>query len=265
MERSEIRERQSRITLRSMRATVCAAMTNPTPVYIICSPRPRVGKTLLARLLVEFLRSNDRPFAGFDLHPREPGLMGHFPHFVSVIDLDDTQGQMALFDRLIANDLRTKVIDLGYAQFDRFFSVMWEIGFTHEARRRGVEPIVLFISDAAPSTVHAYAQLRRRFAATALVPVHNEQVSIMFSEQEFPPTRAECGIVLMPRLSPIVKGVIDRPSFSIATYMDLQPGGPTEIHEWIARIFVEFRELELRLLMSQLSSSLTPPPRRNRA
>ena len=26
-----------------------------TPVYIICSPRPQVGKTLLARLLSEFL------------------------------------------------------------------------------------------------------------------------------------------------------------------------------------------------------------------
>ena len=26
-----------------------------TPVYIICSPRPLVGKTLIARLLSEFL------------------------------------------------------------------------------------------------------------------------------------------------------------------------------------------------------------------
>jgi hypothetical protein len=26
-----------------------------TPVYIICSPRPQVGKTLVARLLSEFL------------------------------------------------------------------------------------------------------------------------------------------------------------------------------------------------------------------
>ena len=26
-----------------------------TPVYIVCSPRPLVGKTLIARLLSEFL------------------------------------------------------------------------------------------------------------------------------------------------------------------------------------------------------------------
>ena len=170
-------------------------MTNPTPIYIVCSPRPRVGKTLIARLLLEFFRANGRPLAGFDLHPREPGLAGHFPHLVSVVDLTDTQGQMALFDRLIADDLRTKVIDLSYAQFDRFFEVMWEIGFIHEAKRRMIEPIILFAADPAPATVHAYAELRRRFASTAIVPVHNDHISVMIEEKDFPPTRAEGGIV----------------------------------------------------------------------
>jgi hypothetical protein len=240
-------------------------MTNPTPIYIVCSPRPRVGKTLISRLLLEFFRSNGRPLAGFDLHPREPGLAGHFPHLVSVVDLADTQGQMALFDRLIADDMRTKVIDLSYAQFDRFFEVMWEIGFIHEAKRRRIEPIVLFAADPAPATIYAYAELRRRFGSTAIVPVHNEHVSVMIEEKDFPPTRNEGGIVHMGRLSPIVRGVIDRPSFSFGAYMENQPGGPTEIHQWIARIFVEFRELELRLLLGKLSDSLTEAPRRSRA
>jgi hypothetical protein len=31
-----------------------------TPVYIICSPRPQVGKTLLARLLSEYNKLNKR-------------------------------------------------------------------------------------------------------------------------------------------------------------------------------------------------------------
>jgi hypothetical protein len=42
--------------------------------------------------------------------------------------------------------------------------------------------------------------------------------------------------------------VIDRPSFSFATSMTSQPGGPTEVHQWIAQIFTAFRDLELRLL-----------------
>jgi hypothetical protein len=35
-----------------------------------------------------------------------------------------------------------------------------------------------------------------------------------------------------------------------------QPGGPTEVHSWIAGIFAQFRDLELRLILGALESSL---------
>jgi hypothetical protein len=231
-------------------------MAQQTPLYIIASPRPRVGKTLIARLLIEFFRSSSRPVVGYDLNPREPALAGHFPELVFAVDITDTRGQMALFDQLIADVSTTAVIDLGYGPFDQFFAVMGEIGFVQEARRRSIEPIVLFVTDRAPATVRAYAGLRRRLKATTFVPVHNEAVSVTFEEEDFPPSRAECRMIRIPRLSPIVRGVIDRPSFSFGAYMGDRPGGPTEIHSWIGAIFTEFRELELRLLMGRLTSAL---------
>lgn len=235
-------------------------MSQQTPLYIITSPRPQMGKTLLARLLIEFLRSSDRPLVGFDLNPREPTLAGHFPRLVWTVDIADTRGQMAMFDMLIADGTNTKVIDLGYTASDQFFSIMGQIGFVQEARRRRIEPIVLFITDTADKSVLSYAELQRRLTAVTFVPVHNESVSLLFSKEDFPPTRAEYGIVHIPRLSPIVRGVIDRPSFSVSNYIGHQPGGPTEIHAWIETIFTEFREFELRLLMGRLNSSLGRAP-----
>jgi hypothetical protein len=91
---------------------------------------------------------------------------------------------------------------------------------------------------------------------TTFVPVHNESVSLMFAKEDFPPTRPEYGVIRIPRLSPIVRGVVDRPNFSFGAYMIERPGGPTEIHSWISTIFAEFRELELRLLMGKLGASL---------
>ncbi len=111
-------------------------------------------------------------------------------------------------------------------------------------------------TDSAPSTARNYAELRRRLPQTAFIPVHNEATSFMFIPQDFPPTRPECGVIRIPRLSPIVRGVIDRPGFSFGAYMAKQPGGPTEVHGWIGTIFAEFRDLELRLLLGQLQSSL---------
>ena len=231
-------------------------MPPPAPLYIIASQHPRVGKTLIARLLVEFLRVSSRPLVGYDLDPREPALAAHFPNLVWTVDIADTRGQMALFDRLIADHWRTTVIDLGYGLFEQFFAVMAEIGFEREARRQGIEPIVLFITDSAPITARNYAELRRRLPQTTFVPVHNEATSFMFIPQDFPPSRPEYGVIRVPRLSPIVRGVIDRPGFSFGAYMAKQPGGPTEVHSWIGSIFNEFRELELRLLIGALESSL---------
>jgi hypothetical protein len=63
-------------------------------------------------------------------------------------------------------------------------------------------------------------------------------------------------VIRIPRLSPVVRGVIDRPGFSFSAYLGKRPGGPTEVHTWIDTIFSEFRELELRLLIGEVESSL---------
>jgi hypothetical protein len=50
-----------------------------TPVYIICSPRPLVGKTLIARLLSEFLLLKNGAVAAFDINLKEPSLLDYLP------------------------------------------------------------------------------------------------------------------------------------------------------------------------------------------
>ena len=145
----------------------------PAPLYIVASPRPRVGKTLLARLLMEYFLDNRRPLVGFDLNPREPTLAGRFPKLVWPVDIGDIRGQMELFDRLVADTASTKVIDVGYAPFEQFFAVIGDIGFADEARRRGMDTIVFFLTDQAIATVRIYAKLQERVAAI-FQPVHNE-------------------------------------------------------------------------------------------
>ena len=158
-------------------------MAQHTPLYIIASQHPRVGKTLVARLLIEYFRLSGRPIVGYDLDPREPALASHFPSFIWPVDIADTRGQMALFDRLVADDWRTTVLDIGYGLFDQFFTVLPEIGFEQEAARRGIVPIVLFITDAAPTTARRYAELQKRLPRTIFVPVHNEATAFMFIQR----------------------------------------------------------------------------------
>ncbi|HTP91714.1 MAG TPA: hypothetical protein VMJ52_08270 [Xanthobacteraceae bacterium] len=227
-----------------------------TPLYIVASPQPRVGKTLIARLLIEYVLSTDRPLAGYDLDPKEPSLIGFFPKLVRTADITDTLGQMALFDQLVANDSCTTVIDLGYSLFDQFFAVMAEIGFEIEARRRSIDPIVLFVTDSSRATARTYDELKRSLRDTNFVPVHNESASFIFAQKDFLPSRTEYSVIRIPRLSPVVRGVIHRPNFTFRAHMEDQPGGPSEVQSWITAIFTEFRELELRQLMGRVTGSI---------
>src|SRR6266566_1091364 len=118
-----------------------------TPVYIVCSPRPQVGKTLVARLLSEFLLLKDGRVTAFDINLKEPSLLDYLPDITETADISDTYGKMELMDRVIVDDGLAKVIDLGFHAFDEFFKMSNEIGFMKEAARRNVAPIIMFMAD----------------------------------------------------------------------------------------------------------------------
>src|SRR5690349_16258728 len=147
-----------------------------TPVYIICSPRPQVGKTLLARLLSEFLLLKNGRVVSFDINLKEPSLLEYLPRTTETADVIDTYGKMQLMDRLIVNDGLAKVIDLGFHAFDEFFKMVGEIGFIKEAARRSVAPLILFVADIDRGSARGFETLRGQIPANALVTVDNEFV-----------------------------------------------------------------------------------------
>src|SRR3954451_6424890 len=147
-----------------------------TPVYIICSPRPLIGKTLVARQLSEFLLLKNGDVAAFDINLKEPSLLDYLPRITETADVNNTFGKMALMDRVIANDGVSKVIDLGFHAFDEFFEMSEQIGFMKEAARRGVSPIILFVADVDRLSVRAYTTLQQQIPPTALGGIDNEYV-----------------------------------------------------------------------------------------
>ena len=61
-------------------------------LYIVASRHPRVGKTLIARLLLDFLRFSGRPLAGYDLDPREPSFAACYPNLAWPVDIAEIRG-----------------------------------------------------------------------------------------------------------------------------------------------------------------------------
>ena len=237
-------------------------ITSQAPLLIVCSPQGRVGRTLLSRLLIDFLLMEDRPVAGFDFHAEPPSLIHFQPEHTAQTDVSDIRGQMALFDRLIMTDRVAKVVDLAPASFQQFFSVMAQIDFLDAARRRGIEPIVLFI--AAPDAVshRAYARLQRDLPDLVLVPVYNEAVAQgQRARKNYPISGLSSMPLHIPALPPHFYRYLQQAPFSFADFRGAPPqeiplDAYMELVRWMRRVFVEFRELELRLLLNDVRLSL---------
>jgi hypothetical protein len=234
----------------------------PAPIYVVCSPRRRVGKTLLARLLTEYHTAAGRPVAAFDLADEGPQLADYLPNHTTITDISDVRGQMAFFDHLIADNETPKVIDVSHRTFRNFFTVAHNIRFFEEAHRRSIEPVILFLFDPDPKSAQAYAMLQRWFAAASLVPVRNQLVARGMPYRDvFPNASIITVLAEMPVLHPSLRGMADQESFSFAEFRQTPRAYlPARLHDefqgWIKGIFLQFREIELCLMCEQILSSL---------
>lgn len=238
-------------------------MSRQTPVFIVCSPRTRVGKTLVARLLVDYCKTEGRPVAAFDANPENFALAEHLPADTAIASLHDVRGEMALFDQLVAGDGTAKVIDLGAGLFDRFFAVAQDIDLLGEAHRCGIAPVALYLVDADPRSNQGYRVLRERLPRLALIPVVNTALpGLRSGATSLPAAPGGEPPLEIPRLSPVVRGVVERPSFSFSAYMTGDVDRTTELYAWTRQMFVQFREIELRMLLANLQPSLDAELRR---
>jgi hypothetical protein len=230
-------------------------------VTIVASPRPRVGKTLIARLLADFHRHEGREVVAFDLNGGERTLASYLPEETSVASIADVKGQVALFDRLIADDGISKVVDLGVASFATFFGVAAKIGFADEARRRAVAPAVFYVMTPDSTAVEAYRLLHGRFPGLMMMPVHNEILGPAYRPEKYLIYGSDTQMVEVPTLAPPLHKYIEGAPLSLAeVYFGKRRGVPpaaqAELQRWLRSVFLGFREVELRILLADLQSSI---------
>lgn len=230
------------------------SMSFRNSVTIVASPRARVGKTLLARLVTEYNVQEGRAVAAFDLGG---GALAQFlPEHTTVSAIGDIKGQMALFDRLIAEDGAAKVVDLGHEAFEAYFALAEKIGFAEEAVRRAIVPTVLYMMTPDATSVEAYRALHRRFPQVVLVPVHNEIFGPAHHRGKYRLDGSDAGVVRLPMLAAPLRGFIEIPPFTVSDPAGLPRTVRVEVVRWLRLAFREFRELDLRLLLADVQSAI---------
>jgi hypothetical protein len=240
------------------RHEIQASARRRQPIYVVCSPRSRVGRSLIARVLVEYVLSDGRRVIGFDVNPEDRALSRHLPLYSLPASISDSRGQVALYDRLIINDGAVKVVDLAADQFQSFFEIMQQIGFSAEARANSIDVVVLFIVADDPRSEAAYRRLLVRRDQFTVVPVENAAAATPPGAMS-PPLPHAASPVVVPELPAMLRKIGEAPAFSFADCIKRQSDSPRQLNGWVGRMFVAFRDLERRLQVADAATMFAHP------
>jgi hypothetical protein len=192
-------------------------------VLIVASPRPRVGKTLLARLLADHLSLNGEARRLFDTDAADLRLSAFFPDGTTVIDLERVPDQMTLFDSLTVEPAVSQVIDLTHRSFGKFFKLMQEIGFAAEARAAGFVTVIFYIPDSEPDSYEQGLALRDRFRDCGFVLVKNAAIGEPNRETQrnssFVALASHAPTILLRQLDPFFVTAVEDVRLSLSDFM----------------------------------------------
>jgi hypothetical protein len=190
--------------------------TLPT-VHIVCSDQHRNGKTLLARLLVDFLMLDGRDPFCIDTDAPEGPLRAYFPGRTALADFAAITGQMKVFDTILAAPGRDYVIDLPARHTERFFQTARDLGFFAECAKLGFRVFVFYIVDNSFHSLKAAYALRDQGDFDLFIPVRNMLVRSHWPEDE--------GALTLPYLAAPIASAIQNRRFSLREFVNGDPQG----------------------------------------
>ncbi len=211
-------------------------------IYVVCSDRHRNGKTLLARVLVDYLMLDGRDPFVIDADPPEGPLRGFFPGRTVLVDFDQMQGRVKLFDTILDSPGRDYVIDLPAAQTGPFFQALRELDFVGAAHAKGFRIVVLFIVDRSAGSARAAEDIRLD-AGTDLVGAAGKDEN-------------RAGFV-MPVLAHEAAAFIAGKRFSLRSFLlgeeqGLAPGLVMPLKSFLYEVMTGLREIEPALSAARL-------------
>ncbi len=222
--------------------------------FISCSPSGRVGVSTTARILVDYFAFTGRLSLPFDTDLHERPMAVRFSD-AEAVDVASVQGQMALFDRMLADDGLLKVVDVSSRCFEAFFAIAEKIGFFDEAQARSVEIFVLFHVDGSDSSIRAARRIAALWPSVELVIVENHGASGQGGlDPEIMDLYPAGNSVLVRGLDPVLRRVVEYPDFSLLDFMieppeDMSIVVRAALRAWIGPVFEQLKVLELRMAL----------------
>jgi hypothetical protein len=159
-------------------------------IHFIGGEKGGVGKSVVARLLVQWAIDKSLPFVAVDADPSHGALLRHYPTFARGVDLMKPESADEIITLALDTDQRV-IVDLP-AQSDRLVAAwMAEGGVLELARESNVDVVFWHVMDDGKDSIATLGRLLERHGSKArYVIVENLGRGIEFSMFDHSPVRA---------------------------------------------------------------------------
>lgn len=188
-------------------------MPAPPTVFIICSDQVRNGKTLLSRVLIDFLLLEGHDPFCFDLSHPEGALRAFFPGRTSLIDFAQPESRAKVFDTILSRSGRDYVIDVPAQLLAMVCEAAAGDDFVARAREKDYRIAVLYIVDRDEKSLGTAVAVEELLQPDIFVPVANRLVGSALPDGVPGPA------LIMQRMEDDLSVLVSNRRFSLRAFM----------------------------------------------
>lgn len=246
------------------RAAAGASM-KPT-VIVVGADKGGVGKTTIARAVLDFLSLNDIHARAFDTENPRGTLHRFHPGETMIVDLTSTSDQMKIIDTLNSSEAKVSVIDVRAGGLSPALEALDEIGFFDAVKSGEFRFILLHVIGPSIASLDEIAEIAPYMAEGNYFMVKNHVNDTTFFEWD-PRTHAKyfedvttTGEITIPKLNELAYEQVEIAGTPFLTFIEnLTADGERADHSfvlrgyvrsWLARIADEFSRVGLLELIN---------------
>ena len=209
-------------------------MTTPT-VIIVGADKGGVGKTMVSRTLLDYLKANAIESRAFDTEEPKGMLKRFFPDKTEIVDLTDSDGQMKVFDTLGS---AVTVIDIRAGLLSPTLKTLNEIGFIDPAK---CKLVVLHVLGNNKNSIDEVTAITSSIATSRYIAVANHINDTKF---DFP-----ADALAIPMLNVKACENVDAASTSFVEYVNSGNSAVLRgyVRHWLAQVFVQYDKAKLNV------------------
>ncbi len=146
-----------------------------TPIHLIGGEKGGVGKSLMARVLAQYMIDRELPFLGFDTDRSHGALMRFYSGYASPVADDKVESLDSIVEAAVDQPGRRILVDLAAQTHDALAGWMEDAGVVNLADELGMKLFYWHVMDTGKDSVDLLRRLLDRFGTgLAYVLVRNQ-------------------------------------------------------------------------------------------